>query len=100
MNARGLRWHVEVLRAERAKEDHTTETALAVYLPHLAAKDDKPASIDVTAWAIGLFFTEPLPLRLLSSKRCKALYEDLRTRPSARTGQPLAVDRHRNISRK
>lgn len=94
--AKALRY-VEILRAELAKEDHTTATALAAYLPHLTAKGDKPASTDVTAWAVGMFFTEPLPLRLLSSKRCKALYENLRMRPSARTGQPLAVDTHRNV---
>lgn len=88
--------YVEVLRAELAKEDHTTESALAVYRTHLAAKGDKPTSIDTTAWAIGVFFPEPLPLRLLSRKRCALLYEELRTRPSAHTGRPLAVDSHRN----
>jgi hypothetical protein len=74
------------LRGELARnEDHTTETALAEYRRHLAEKGDKPNSIDVTAWAIGLFFPAPFALRLLTSTRCEQLYTDLRTRPSART---------------
>jgi integrase len=89
--------YAEVLRAELAKEDHTTDSALKEYRRHLEAKGDKAVSIDVTAWAIGLFFPVPAPLRLLSSKRCGALYEDLRTPPSKRTGKPLAADTHRNV---
>jgi integrase len=89
---------IDKLRGEIARnEDHTTETALAEYRRHLAEKGDKPNSIDVTAWAIGLFFPAPIALRLLTSTRCEQLYTDLRTRPSARTGKPLAADTHRNI---
>lgn len=88
--------YVELLKVALALEDHTTETALREYRPHLAAKGDKPESIDVTAWAICLFFPEPQSLRSLTADRCSQLYEDLRTRPSARTGKPLAADTHRN----
>jgi integrase len=88
---------VDALRANLAKEDHTTESALTEYRSHLETKGDKDQSIDVTEWAIGHFFPEPMPLRSLSKKRCEALYVELRTRPSKRTGRPLAVDSHRNM---
>jgi integrase len=89
--------YIEMMRAELSREDHTTESALVEYKSHLADKGDKSASIEVTAWAIELFFPDATPLRSLTAKRCAALYEDLRTRPSKRTGEPLAVDSHRNI---
>jgi len=82
--------YVDVLRAALAREDQLTESALAEYLPRLGTKGDKAASIDVTAWAIGLFCPEPLPLRLLSSKRCASLYENLRTRTRMRPGSAKA----------
>lgn len=92
---------IDKLHGEIARnEDHTTETALAEYRRHLAEKGDKPNSIDVTAWAIGLFFPAPFALRLLTSTRCEQLYTDLRTRPSARTGKPLAATRTGTSSRR
>jgi integrase len=88
---------VEILTAELAREDHTTETAIAEYAHHLADKGDKEGSIDVTTWALGRFFADPVPLRTLTPKRCAALYDELRTRPSKRTGLAPAADTHRNI---
>jgi integrase len=88
---------VEMFRTALTNEDLSTESALIRYRSYLEAKGDKDQSLDVTAWAIGMFFPKPLPLRLLSAKRCEALYLDLRTRPSKRTGQPVAVDTHRNV---
>jgi integrase len=88
---------IELLTAELASEDHTTTTALTEYKRHLTDKGNKQASIDVTEWALGQFFPEPMPLRLLTAKRCAALYEALRTRPCERTGQPMAADTHRNV---
>jgi hypothetical protein len=42
-------------------------------------------------------FPDEIALRALNAKRCAALYDELRTRPSARTGRPLAADTHRNV---
>lgn len=89
--------YIELLAAELAKVDHTTATALEEYKRHLEAKGTQSQSIDVTEWAIDQFFPSALPLQLLSGKRCAALYEDLRTRPSKRTKKPLAADTHRNV---
>lgn len=89
--------YVEVLRAELDRRDHTTDSALAEYRVHLTDKGTKLESIEVTAWAVELFFPSSTPLALLTAKRCARLYEDLRTRPSERTGKPLAVDTHRNV---
>lgn len=89
--------YIEILQAELARADHTTATALTEYTRHLTAKGNKEASIDVTAWAVEQFFPEPLTLRTLTAKRCAALYEELRTRPSKRTGAPPAADTHRNV---
>ena len=58
---------------------------------HLADKGDQPASIEVTRWAIAHMFPDESALRSLNAKRCAALYGELRTRPSARTGRPLAA---------
>jgi integrase len=92
--ARAIRY-IELLRAELAREDYTTETALLAYSKHLAEDGNKAQSIDVIVWAIELLFPEALPLRLLSTKRCQKLYDDLRARPT-KSGQPFAVDTHRN----
>lgn len=95
----------EALSASIEREEHTTETAIDAYKRHLADKGTKPQSIDVTSWAIGQFFPEPVVLHLLSAKRCDALYEDLRGRPRkcrrhdvcACMHRPVSVDTHRNV---
>jgi integrase len=89
--------YIELMKAALAREDHTTETALGLYRAFLTEKGNKQGSIDVTEWAIEQFFPESIVLRLLSRKRCEKLYDDLRTRPSDRTKQPLAADTHRNV---
>jgi len=88
--------YIEILRAELAREDHTTETALVEYEKHLESKDNKSDSIRQTTWALRQFFPKPMVLSLLSKKRCEALYEEMRTRKT-RTGKPLSVDSHRGI---
>lgn len=89
--------YIELLRASLVREEHTTETALTAYMDHLKEKGNKEESREVTEWAIQQFFPTPVPLQLLSAKRCEALYADLRTRPSERTKKPLAADTHRNV---
>jgi integrase len=90
------RRYVEMMEADLAKEDRTTATALVEYATYLGKKGTKPQSIATTERAIEVFFPEPLLLRLLTEKRCQALYDDLTTRPSALTGKPYAADTHRN----
>lgn len=94
--ARALRY-MEMLRADLSSEQHTIKSALEAYKKHLAEKGNKQGSTDVTEWAIGQFFPEPLLLATLSAKRCTKLYDELRTRPSERTKKPLAADTHRNV---
>ena len=85
----------EILEAGLAAANHTTESALVLYRKHLEASGDKPDSIYVVEWAVELFFPDPLPLSMLSQKRCQALYDDIRARTSEATGRPLANDTHR-----
>jgi len=87
----------DLLLAELQKEEHTTKSALTQYLGYLTEKGTQEQSRDVTEWAIEQFFPEPIPLQLLSSKRCQKLYDEMRTRPSPRTKKPLAADTHRNM---
>lgn len=89
--------YIEILRAKLGLEEHTTETALEAYKKYLGEKGNKDESTEVTAWAVNQFFPAHVPLQLLSAKRCAALYEELRVRPSKRTKKPLAADTHRNI---
>jgi integrase len=89
--------YIEIVRADLNREEHTTETAFEAYKLHLAEKGNKQESTDVTEWAISLFFPSPMPLQLLSAKRCEKLYDELRSRPSPRTMQPVSVDTHRNV---
>jgi integrase len=85
----------ELIEADLERGDHTTATALERYKKFLAESGSKPESITVVEWAVELFFPEPVPLSLLSAKRCQALYDTVRTRPSKFTGAPLANDTHR-----
>lgn len=88
--------HIEIVLASMASADHTTSTALEEYKKHLAANGDKAESTAVVEWAILLFFPEPVALSSLTPAKCAALYEAIRTRPSERTGAPLAADTHRS----
>jgi len=87
--------YMEFLRAELEASDHTTETALSEFKKHLKASGSKAESNTVVEWAVFLFFPEPVRLAMLSAKRCKKLYEEIRTRNSEATGKPLANDTHR-----
>jgi hypothetical protein len=91
------RRYIDGMTAALATEAHTTTTALVEYADHLKAKGYKPTSLHVTLWCIAQMLPEDLPLRTLDAKRSAALYDQLRTRPSPRTGAPLAVDSHRNV---
>lgn len=87
--------YIELLEAELVAADRTTESAFAEYRKFLEASGNKPESIDVVEWAVDLFFPSPVPLSLLSAKRCQSLYDEVRTRKSEATGEPLANDTHR-----
>jgi integrase len=87
----------ETLLAELERIDQTTEKALAEYRKHLEAKGNKPDSIRQTIWALGLYFARPIVLSALTPKRCQELYDEMRTRPTERTGAPPSVDSHRGI---
>lgn len=87
----------EIQIAELASEDHTTETALALYKVHLVDKGNKPDSIRQTLWAIDQFFHRSVPISLLSQKRCAKLYSELKERPLKRTQEPPSVDSHRSM---
>ena len=89
--------YIELLRVNLNQEELTTKTALDKYKTFLAEKGNKAESIDVTEWALELFFPSPVTLPLLSAQRCDALYTELRTRPTKRTNKPLSADTHRNI---
>ncbi|MEJ7598465.1 MAG: site-specific integrase [Kofleriaceae bacterium] len=89
--------YIEILKSDLNRDEHTTETAFEAYRTYLKDKGNKDSSTEVTAWAVTSFFPSALPLQLLSAKRCEALYADLRTRPSARTKQPVSADTHRNV---
>jgi integrase len=88
--------YADMMRADLEKADHTTETAFALYKAHLEKKGTKPQSITTTERAFDQFFPSPVSLRLLTEKRCQALYDDLTTRLCEQTGKPYAADTHRN----
>ncbi len=89
--------YIECVTAEKDHGERTTEDALTAYRAHLVEKGNKPLSIGTAVQAIGMFFPDPIPLHLLTEKRCAALYEELRTTPRASTRRPPAVDTHRNV---
>jgi integrase len=102
--AKAQRYH-ELMEAGLASEDHTTATALEAYLDHLETKGTKEQSRYATTKAVELFFPEPVMLRVLSTKRCQQLYDELRGRPReckrhrdacTCVHRPVAVDTHRN----
>lgn len=77
----------------------TVDEAIEEYRGHLRTKGNKADSIDNTTTKLRRFFRPVLgsPVLRVSKTRAAALYEDLRTRPSERTGKPLAADSHRNM---
>jgi integrase len=83
------------LTADITNNDHTTKTALAEYRKHLQSKGNKPDSTRQTLWVIGLFFPEPIKLDAITPKRAQKLYDEMRMRPTERTGEPPSVDTHR-----
>ncbi len=89
--------YIERLRAELARDDHTTATALVEYKKHLEAKENKKDSIRQTTWAIAQFFPDEVALVSLTPKKCQALYDELRVRPLERTKKPPSVDTHRSM---
>ncbi len=77
--------------------DVTVGAAIAAYGHHLAEKGNKPGPMADTLYRLRAFFTEhDERLSALTSVRCSAYYEALRTRVT-RTGKPYAVDSHRNM---
>lgn len=92
--AKALRY-IEILKAEVANSDHTTESAFALYKQHLQESGYKPDAIVTEEWAADLFFPEPIPLSSITAKRCEDLYRSIRTTPRKATGKPFAADTHR-----
>lgn len=84
------------LEAKLEAGSHTTASAIDEYEKHIKSTGWKQESVDSSIHTLRLFFPDPIPLALLSAKRCAKLYEDLRTRSSARSGKPFSVDVHRN----
>ena len=82
--------------AELQRNDTTTESAIKEYLIALKEAGNRETSVASTEAALKSFFPTSLSLHLLTPRRIAQLYEDLRTRPSKRTGKPLAADTHRN----
>lgn len=87
----------EILEADLASDEHTTDTAIELYRKHLEEKGNKADSIRQTVWAIEQFFAEPTLLVQLTPKKCEQLYASLRVRPLQRTGKPPSVDSHRSM---
>lgn len=89
--------------AQRSIEQITAAHPLIVgdaierYGEHLQEKGNKPASYQGTPLRLRCFFAKVLtqPLCAMTSPRCAALYRDLTTAKSEKTGRPLAVDTHR-----
>jgi integrase len=75
---------------------HTTSSVLDLYEAHYKSKGNR-SGFKRTRYAIEMFFHEEVAIALLSEKKCKALYERLRTTPLTRTKKPPSVDTHRNI---
>lgn len=77
----------------------TVSDAIEKYREYLASKGNKPASIENTAAKMRRFFGPMLNAAVVRVTKVKAaaLYEQLRTVPSERTGKPLAADSHRNM---
>lgn len=91
------------------KVERTTETAREQYRKFLKQKGNADESVYSTMWALQEFFPDTLALAYLTAKRCKGLYNDLRTRPKKvqrdgewirpEEGDPLAADSHRRVLR-
>jgi integrase len=58
-------------------QDHTTETALELYVDHLMTEGNKEKSVYRTTWAVRRFFPSPLPLWSLTPKVCERRYKAL-----------------------
>jgi len=77
----------------------TVSEAIEQYRSYMTSKGNKPDSVDNTSGKLRRFFAPVLdtPLVRVTKMRAAALYEDLRTVPSERTGKPLSADSHRNM---
>lgn len=84
-----------LLLADLSTTEHTTETAFELYKQHLRENGSKEISIKAVDYAIRRLFVQPIPLALLSTKKCEALYADLRQRPTRTTKKPPSADTHR-----
>lgn len=74
----------------------TVREACAAYLENLRQGGAKPVTLSYRERDVRSFFGGELerPLSGLTPSRCAALYEQLRTRPSAKTGRPLTAASH------
>ncbi len=79
-----------------ASQPLTIGQAIERYAEHLRQKGNKPASYEGTPLRLRLFFAPALgqAVAVLTERRCAALYERLREKPSQRSGKPVAVATH------
>ena len=75
----------------------SVDEAIDRYAEYLKQKGNKPDSYEGTPARLRRFFGPVLgqPLVAMTRHRCETLYRELTTKPSPRTGRPLAVDSHR-----
>ena len=80
-----------------ASQPVTVREAIERYAEHLRQIGNKPASYEGTPLRLRCFFAKALSLsvRSLTAVRCAAIYDELRSQVSKRTGGPLAVATHR-----
>ncbi len=97
--AKGCRRAAERKLAEEGQGERTVTQALDEYERHLQGKGNKPGGVAVTRWKLQAFFAASdlldAPLRLVERRDGEKLYEAYRVAPT-RTGEPPAVDTHRN----
>jgi integrase len=70
--------------------------AIELYAQHLKERGNKPASYEGTPLRLRCFFAKALntPLRSLNPARCAALYREVATKPSPRSGKMLSPTTH------
>jgi len=80
-----------------ASQPLTIAEGIERYGAYLKQIGNKPASYEGTPLRLRCFFAKVLgmPLSSLTPPRCAALYQDLTTKKSERTGKPLAVATHK-----
>lgn len=87
----------QVIAQVMASRPVTVREAIERYAEHLRQIGNKPASYEGTPLRLRCFFAKVLSLsvRSLTAVRCAAIYDELRSQVSKKTGRPLAVATHK-----